>query len=544
VTSGAVPERLSAALADSYRIEGRIGEGGMATVYLAADLKHERQVAIKVLKPELAASVGSERFLREIRTTANLRHPHIVPLYDSGDADGFLYYVMPFVEGQSLEQRLAGEPQLPLPEAVRIARQVAGALGYAHARGVVHRDIKPGNIMLEAGHAVVTDFGVAGAVSAAGGTKLTQTGMIVGTPAYMSPEQASGQGGLDARSDLYSLACVVYEMLAGQPPFTGATAPVLLARHALDPVPPVTTARPSVPAHLAGAIEQALSKTPADRFDTAERWVEALTNPPEDATQGAPAAATRSSATSATDAGERARPDLAIAVLPLVVPPGDPELEDLAEGLAEDLTTGLARFPHLTVVGGANSLGVRYLLRGRIRKSGSAIRVNMQLLDAKTRGHLWAETYDRSLEGASLFDVQDDLTDRIVSTVADTQGVLIRTMAESVRDKPLGEMTALDALFLAFDYWNLITPDAHIRARDALERIVQIEPNSAEAWSALSMIYAEEHKHSYNVRPDPLGRSLDAARRSIAADPTSQRGYYALAEAQFFRRERSSSAAI
>ncbi len=275
--------RINAALKGRYGIERLLGEGGMALVYLATDVKHDRRVAVKVLKPELAASVGNDRFLQEIRTTANLRHPHIMPLFDSGEADGFLFYVMPYVEGESLRDRLDRDAQLPVEEAIRLAREVAGALAHAHEQGVVHRDIKPGNIMLEAGHAVVTDFGIASALTVAGGERLTQTGMLVGTPAYMSPEQASGSAEIDARSDLYSLACVVYEMLAGQPPFTARSAPVLLARHVLDPVPPLTTARPGIAPHIARAIEAAMAKTPVDRFGDVTSWARALSTPTEDA---------------------------------------------------------------------------------------------------------------------------------------------------------------------------------------------------------------------------------------------------------------------
>jgi len=217
-------DRLASALSDRYRIERELGKGGMATVYLAHDLRHDRQVAIKVLRPELTAALGHERFLREITTTANLRHPHILPLHESGAAGEFLYYVMPFVEGESLRDRLIREKQLPVDDALQIAREVADALSYAHSRGLVHRDIKPENILLERGHAVVADFGIARAITAAETETLTQTGLAVGTPLYMSPEQAAGERSLDGRSDLYSLGCVLYEMLAGEPPYTGPTA--------------------------------------------------------------------------------------------------------------------------------------------------------------------------------------------------------------------------------------------------------------------------------------------------------------------------------
>ena len=248
-------ERMRAALADRYRIERELGEGGMATVYLAPDVKHDRKVALKVLRPELAAVLGAERFLREITTTANLRHPHILPLYDSGSAPGdggaeILFYVMPYVEGESLRDRLSREKQLPLDDALRIAREVADALSYAHGRGVIHRDIKPENILLESGHAVVADFGIARAVDAAGGDRLTETGMAIGTPTYMSPEQAAGERDLDGRSDLYSLGCVLYEMLAGEPPITGPSVAAVLARKSVDVPLELRRLRSAVPASV------------------------------------------------------------------------------------------------------------------------------------------------------------------------------------------------------------------------------------------------------------------------------------------------------
>ena len=251
----------------------------MATVYLAQDLKHRRQVAIKVLRPELAAALGRERFLREVTTTANLRHPHILPLFDSGEAGEFLFYVMPLVEGESLAGRLAREKQLPLEDALRIAREVADALDHAHAHGLIHRDIKPANILLENGHAVVADFGIARAITAAGGEALTETGLSLGTPLYMSPEQAAGEPSMDGRSDQYALGCVLYEMLAGEPPFTGRTAQAILARRLGEPVPPLRTVRESVPINVEQAINRALSKAPADRFATARQFAEALAEP-------------------------------------------------------------------------------------------------------------------------------------------------------------------------------------------------------------------------------------------------------------------------
>jgi serine/threonine-protein kinase len=271
-----VPERLSTALAGRYRLERELGAGGMATVYLAEDVKHSRKVAIKVLKPELAAVLGADRFLTEIKTTANLQHPHILPLFDSGEADTYLFYVMPFIEGESLRDRLDRERQLGVDDAVRIARDVADALDYAHRHGVIHRDIKPANILLHDGRPLVADFGIALAISAAGGGRLTETGLSLGTPHYMSPEQASAERDLSARSDVYSLGCVLYEMLAGEPPHTGPNAASILMRILTEHPRSISDLRPTVPMHVAGAVTKAVEKLPADRFETAKAFRDAL----------------------------------------------------------------------------------------------------------------------------------------------------------------------------------------------------------------------------------------------------------------------------
>ena len=275
---------LSASLADRYRIERVLGAGGMATVYLAHDLKHDRRVAIKVLRNELAAVIGADRFLSEIKTTANLQHPHILSLFDSGAVDGTVFYVMPYVEGESLRDQLAREKQLPLEDALRIGREVADALQYAHAHGVIHRDIKPENILLQGGHALVADFGIALAASKVGGNRMTETGMSLGTPQYMSPEQAMGERELDARTDIYALGCVMFEMLAGEPPFTGPTAQAIVAKVVTAPAPSVRSKRDTVPEYVDDAIRVALQKTPADRFRSAAEFAAALV--PSGATTG------------------------------------------------------------------------------------------------------------------------------------------------------------------------------------------------------------------------------------------------------------------
>ncbi|HEX5631716.1 MAG TPA: protein kinase, partial [Gemmatimonadales bacterium] len=274
-----VPARLATSLADRYRLERELGQGGMATVYLAEDLKHGRKVAIKVLHPELSAIIGGERFLAEIRTTASLQHPHILGLIDSGEADGLLYYVMPYIEGETLRGRLQRERQLPVEDAVRLARECAAALEFAHKRGVVHRDIKPENILLQDGSALVADFGIALAVHQAGGSRMTQTGMSLGTPAYMSPEQAMGERDLGPRSDVYALGAMTYEMLAGEPPFTGINSQAIVARVLTEHAPPLRPKRPTVPPAVEAAVLTALQKLPADRFAGAAQFAEALVRP-------------------------------------------------------------------------------------------------------------------------------------------------------------------------------------------------------------------------------------------------------------------------
>ena len=271
-------ETLTAALADRYTIEREIGAGGMATVYLARDLKHDRRVALKVLKPELGAVLGVERFLNEIKTTANLQHPHILPLFDSGAVNDTVFYAMPFVDGETLRDRLTREKQLPIDDALRIAREAADALQYAHERGVIHRDIKPENILLQGGHALVADFGIALAASSIGGARMTETGMSLGTPRYMSPEQAMGERTLDARTDVYALGCVLYEMLVGDPPFTGSTAQAIVARVITGTPESLTAQRSTIPMHVEAAVMTALAKLPADRFATAATFANALTN--------------------------------------------------------------------------------------------------------------------------------------------------------------------------------------------------------------------------------------------------------------------------
>jgi serine/threonine protein kinase len=338
-----LPTTLIESLGDRYVLHGELGRGGMATVYLALDRKHDRRVALKVLHPDLVGGLGADRFLREIQVAARLFHPHILPLHYSGHVGGTLYYTMPYAEGRSLRERLTEEPQLPVDETIRIASQVADALDHAHRHGIIHRDIKPENILLTEAGAIVADLGIARAFDVAGERPLTETGLAVGTPAYMSPEQASADCYVDGRTDVYSLGVVVYEMLAGQPPFTGRTAQAILARHVVDPVPPLRTVRPAVPRALEDAVTRALAKVPADRFASAAAFSCALRAAEA---SGSPLKVGEYPDTST---GHRVD-DASIAVLPFANLSADPANTYFSDGMTEELINALVKVPRLRVV--------------------------------------------------------------------------------------------------------------------------------------------------------------------------------------------------
>ncbi len=503
-------------------------------MYLAHDVKHRRRVAVKVLRPELSAALGAERFLREIETTANLRHPHILPLYDSGESDGFLFYVMPLVEGESLRDKLSRLKQLPVDEALQIAGEVADALSYAHERGVIHRDIKPENILLESGHAVVADFGIARAVSTLDGGRLTQTGLAVGTPAYMSPEQALADAALDGRSDLYSLACVLFEMLAGEAPFSAATPQRTIARRLTEPPPAVADLRTGVSAELSELIRQALAADPAERPQTTTAFAGLL------AAAGSNGPAAKDSGGAGGDEGFR------VAVLPFKYAGADPSLTVLAEGLAEEIVTGLSRFSYLRVISrnatpGAGStgkpVGARYVMEGSLRQAGPKLRLAVQLVDAVSGAHLWAENYERTFSPDAVFELQDDLVPRIVSTVADQNGVLTRRMSEALRSKSEGDLTPHEALLRAFSYFQRVTPEEHAVVRRTLERATREAPDYADCWAMLSLMYSVEFSDDFNLGPQPLDRSLAAAQRAVHLAATHALGHYALAFVYFLRKE-------
>ena len=559
---------LTLALADRYRIERELGQGGMATVYLAEDTRHHRKVALKVLKPELAHAVGSERFLREIETTAALHHPHILPLYDSGETEGFLYYVMPYVEGESLRDRLTREKQLPIDDALQIAREVSDALSYAHSRGVIHRDIKPENIMLEGGHAVVADFGIARAVSSAHGDSLTQTGTSIGTPSYMSPEQAAGSSDVDGRSDLYSLGCVVYEMLAGQAPFTGPTVESIVHQHMLAEPRPITQIRPAVPPAVAGVLQRALAKNPADRFSPVAQFADALRTgstasvapavPESSRPRGvrwaliggvslgfvaivATAAifATRKrTAAPATDAPS-------IAVLPLADLSGGTN-EYLADGIAETLINALSAVPGLRVAARtsafsfkgknqdvrsiAEALGVRTVLEGSVQRSGERLRVTAQLINAKDGFHLWSQTFDRNV--TDVFAVQDEVARAVVSAL---QVKLVGETGVRVTDQGTESLDAYNAYLQGLFFWNKRTAADLVRAERFFSQAIAADSGFAKAWASLASTYVLFMPSEYDVKTlkplQALDRAERAARKALTLNPRSAEAYAALGNA-------------
>ncbi len=483
--------RLTAALADRYAIEREIGAGGMATVYLAEDLKHHRQVAIKVFRSELAAVLGPDRFAREIEIAAGLHHPHILPLYDSGEAGGFLFYTMPYVEGESLRDRLDREKQLPIDDALHIAREVADALSYAHSHAVVHRDIKPENIMLAADHAFVTDFGIARAISAAGGERLTQTGMAVGTPAYMSPEQASGEGELDGRADVYAVGCVLYEMLAGTTPFTGPTPQAIMARHAIDPVPNLRTLRSTVPVALEQVVMKALAKTPADRFREMTTVLSEL----------------QTTAVSDVSLDSTATPSLqasipSIAVLPFSNMSADPEQEYFCDGMAEEITNALVREGGLRIASrtsafafkGSNaslsdigrSLNVEMVLEGSVRKAGHKLRITAQLSSVSEGFHIWSERYDREME--DVFAIQDDISRAIMSAL---QVELGKIDGASLVTRPTDNLDAYDTYLRGIYSFNKRSRADNDKAIELLERATSLDTGFALGYAALATAYIE-----------------------------------------------------
>jgi TolB-like protein/Flp pilus assembly protein TadD len=509
-----VPEHLREAVADRYRIEEEIGRGGMAAVYLAEDLKHGRKVAIKVLLPTTSQGYEPQRFLREIRIAARLSHPQILPLHDSGECDGLLYFVMPYAGCESLRDLLVREGSLPVDEALRITRAVAGALGYAHRLNVIHRDIKPENILLQEGEPVVADFGVATAISAAGGDNIyiTDRGFAVGTPAYMSPEQASAERDLDGRSDLYSLACVLFEMLTGQPPFSGSSPRATMARHAIEPPVPIRSLRPTVPSAVELALQRALAKSPAERFGTMAEFSDALVAP----------------APVPIGTADNRR---AIAVLPFVNASADPENEYFSDGMTDELITALTKVEGLQVASRTSvfalknlredvrtigaRLNVSTVLEGTVRKAGNRLRITVQLISVADGRVLWSERYDR--EFADVFAIQDEIAQTIVRTLRAT---ILGDLGDLTPVRYTENVRAYNLYLKGRFWWNRRTQADITQGIRYFEQAIAEDPGYALAYTGLADSYALDLDYRGAPVKEGMERAKAEARKAIALDET------------------------
>jgi eukaryotic-like serine/threonine-protein kinase len=525
----AVPEQLRAAISDRYRIEEEIGRGGMAAVYLAEDLKHGRKVAIKVLLPGTAQPYEPQRFLREIRIAARLSHPQILPVHDSGECDGLLYFVMPYAGCETLRDRLTREGSLPIDAALRITRAVAAALGYAHRHSVIHRDIKPENILLQEGEPVVADFGVATAMSAAGGDNvyITDRGFAVGTPAYMSPEQASAERDLDGRSDLYALACVLFEMLSGQPPFAGSSPRATMARHAIEPAPSIRSLRPTVPLAVEQTLQRALAKAPEERFATMVEFCEALATP-------APYP------TPVVSSGE----NRAIAVLPFVNASADPENEYFSDGMTDELITALTKVEGLQVASRTSvfalknlredvraigsRLNVSAVLDGTVRKSGNRLRITVQLSSVGDGRTLWSERYDREM--ADVFAIQDEIAQTIVRTLRST---LLGDLGNPTPVRYTENVRAYSLYLKGRFWWNRRTQADIAEGVKYFEQAIAEDPGYALAYTGLADSYALDLDYSGAPVKEGMERAKAEARKAIELDESLAEAHTSLAWVTF-----------
>ena len=519
--------RLSAVLADRYRLEREVGRGGMATVYLAQDRKHERPVAIKVLRPELAASMDAERFLREISIAARLAHPHIVPFIDSGEAGGFLYYVTPYVPGGSLRERLEKEGRLPLQDALRITREVGAGLDYAHRNGYVHRDVKPENILFADGLAVLADFGIARACCGpeTPASTVTEIGLTLGTPDYMSPEQASGEADLDTPSDLYSLACVVYEMLAGEPPFRTASARATMARQVTETPRQLRTLRPEAPAGVERALVRALAKDPKERFASVAEFVAALT-------------AEKEATHSPSHAGR------SVAVLPFVNASPDPENEYLSDGITDELIDALAQVEGLRVAsrtsvfalkGKAQDvraigalLGASEVLEGTVRKAGDRLRITAHLSSADDGRLLWSQRYDRRLD--DVFAIQDEIARTIVTTLRATS---FADLSEPAPRRGTANVAAY-GLYLRGRYeWNRRSQEGVREGIRFFEQAIAVDPGYALAYTGLADSWALHVDYRSVPVAEGLERAKAYARKALELDDSLAEAHASLAWSLF-----------
>ena len=525
-------ERLSVVLAARYKIERELGQGGMAKVFLAHDLKYERMVAVKVLRPDLSAEVGAQRFLREIQIAARLHHPHILPLYDSDQAGELVYYVMPYIEGETLKSRLARERQLPVTDAIQIAREVADALSYAHNAKVVHRDIKPANILLDSGHALVADFGVARAI----GGGQTSSGHVIGTPAYMSPEQVDGSEYLDGRSDIYSLGAVLFEMLTGEPPFRGSTVTAIIANRLTSPAPSARAFRELVPEAVDSAVKKAMANLPADRFTSATQFAEAIGT-----------AATTAIAVGAAQAiaQEVASGPKAVAVLPFENMSTDPENEYFSDGITDDIIAQLSKISALKVISRTSSmqykkttkkiatiaeeLGVGAILEGSVRKAGPRVRIVVHLVDPRSEKHLWGETFDRQL--TDVFEVQSEVAQQITGALAVT---LSPEEKQRVEKKATGDAEAYNLYLLGRFHANKWSEENVQKGIQYFQEAIGKDPNYAVAYAGMSDAY-ELLSIGFGSKPpvEYLVQAKAMALKALEMDDTLAEAHTSLAYARW-----------
>jgi TolB-like protein/Tfp pilus assembly protein PilF len=512
-------DRLAIALQGHYRVERQLGAGGMAIVYLAEDLRHHRHIALKTLRPELAEGIGTERFLLEIEIAAALTHPHILPLYDSGEAAGLVYYVMPFVEGPSLRDRLDAEQRLPVAEALEIARQVVGALDYAHRRGLVHRDIKPENILLYEGAALVVDFGIAlGLRSARAASLGDDAGTVIGTPVYMSPEQAMGDA-VDGRSDVYSAGCMLYEMLAGAPPYVGATPLEITAQKLVDPLPPLRARRPEVPEEVEAVVARALASRADDRYATAAEFAAALELAPDRAAQGGSS----------------------IAVLPFDNASAEPEGEFMSDGIAEELTNALSKLEGLHVVARASAfafkgrhedvreigrrLGVATVLEGSVRRAGDHVRVTAELVNVADGYRLWSDTFDRQVH--DVFAIQDEIAGAIAAVLQ--VKLLGAPKAWAQEPAPTGDPRAYEHYLRGRHHWNRRTAAALDASIDAFAEALAIDPRHAASHAGMADSYVILGVYSHRPPDEVMPKAKAAAEQALALDASLAEAHTSLA---------------
>jgi serine/threonine protein kinase/tetratricopeptide (TPR) repeat protein len=518
---------LAQALADRYLLERPIGRGGMATVFLAQDRKHRRPVAIKVLHPELAVMLGSQRFLREIEIAARLSHPHILALHDSGEAGSYLYYVMPYVEGESLRQRLEARHRLEPDEALHILRNVGSALDYAHSRGVIHRDIKPENILLTEGFAVVADFGIAKALDAAGTASLTQTGLGIGSPMYMSPEQAVGEKDLDGRTDVYSLACVFYEMLVGRPPFEGRTTAHLVSQHAMEPVPRINAELPDASPLFDAIIRKAMAKDPDHRFATVKEMLDSL----DPSRQAFTVSASTSPGTQ--------KPPVSIAVLPFVDLSPNRDQEYLCDGIAEEVMDALAKAGGIKVASRGSSfvyrgrdvdpriigkdLKVGTVLDGSLQRSGDRLRVTARLSSTEDGFQLWTERFSREI--TDVFALQDEIASAIVGALK----IRISSAERLVKKRHTGNLDAYQLYLKGRYHWNRRFQGGFQKAMECFRGAIQLDPLYPQPYVGLADAFNSLASYDYMSPREAYPRAFDGARRALALDPDLAEAHTSLA---------------